>query len=126
MWLVKRLSDGRIMSAQVNCPPELPGHEVFEWFGDYEVNVVGHTTPDGVEIPDVFGIDPRPAGWDSHRSKFDDIVTMLDDEIDYLDTTIPDIESMTMPQALAVVKRLAQENRQVLRAFKYFANRLEI
>lgn len=45
-------------------------------------------------------------------------------ELDYLDTTIPLIDSMTAVQVRSVVERLARENREIIRALLYVARRL--
>lgn len=44
-------------------------------------------------------------------------------EIDYLDTTIPTVDAMTAAQVRTVVKRLAQENRQIIKALIRLAYR---
>jgi hypothetical protein len=122
MWLVVR--DGRVISAQHNNPGEVAGHEVFEWFGPFEVYCIEHTTPERVTIPEVAGLDPRPPGYDTGRDKFDDLGNQAQSEIDYLDATIPNIDTMSQAEIVVVVKRLAQENRQMLRAWRYVINRL--
>lgn len=45
-------------------------------------------------------------------------------EIDYLDTTIPTIDAMTATQVRSVVKRLSQENRQIIKALIRLAYRV--
>ena len=58
------------------------------------------------------------------RDKFDELAGLLTDEIDWLDTTIPLIDGMDAAQLQAVIKRLAQENRYMLRAWQYATRKL--
>lgn len=47
------------------------------------------------------------------------LLSQLAAELDWLDETIPAIESMTLAELRAVLKRLAQENRKQLAAWRY-------
>lgn len=53
-----------------------------------------------------------------------DIIDQGENEIAYLDSTIPNIDTMTAVQVRDVVKRLAQENRQIIKALLYLARHL--
>lgn len=124
MWIVINTA-GDVVSVQENEPPDQPGHEKVEWYGQIEW-VVDHVIehPDGTQHPVLRGVDPRPVGYEAHRDKMTDLQTAASSELDYLDTTIPTIDTMTDVQVRDVVKRLAQENRQMIRAWQYVLNRL--
>jgi hypothetical protein len=122
MWLV--VKDGKVIMAQPNNPGDIAGCEVFEWFGSFEVYTEAHTTPEGYPVPEVAGLDPRPPGYDTGRDKFNELAGLLTNEIDWLDTTIPEIDEMDAAQLQAVIKRLAQENRYMLRAWLYTIKKL--
>lgn len=71
-------------------------------------------------LVDAGEIDEVIAGrWD-----FRDLKAKAANELDWLDTTIPLIDSMNGAQVRDVVKRLAQENRQIIRAFKHLFNKI--
>lgn len=46
-------------------------------------------------------------------------------EVQWLDDTIPQIDAMTVAEVRAVVKRLAQENKRMLKAWRYVIRRLK-
>jgi hypothetical protein len=125
MWLVIN-DEGYVVSHDRAKPGEQPeGYEVVEWFGAIEWEVYDTITlPSGEEVPVVRGIDPRPVGYEDHRDKMEELLTAAGDELDWLDATIPDIDTMNSSAVQGVVKRLAQENRQQIRAWRYVINRL--
>jgi hypothetical protein len=55
---------------------------------------------------------------------FDDLADKIESEIAWLDVTIPMIDSMTAAQVRDTVKRLAQENQRMLRAWRYVLRHL--
>lgn len=61
----------------------------------------------------------------TNRWNFADLKQKAINELAYLDTTIPQIDTMTSVQVRDVVKRLAQENRQIIKAFRYLFDRLD-
>ena len=126
MWLTLKQENGalRVINAQPVKPPDDPDAEIFEWFEPFEVYQPELTLPDGEYRPEVPGLDPRPEGYDTGRDKFDELAGLLTNEIDWLDTTIPLINGMDAAQLQAVIKRLAQENRYILRAWQYVARKL--
>jgi hypothetical protein len=96
-----------------------------EWFGAIEWEVYDTITlPSGEEVPVVRGIDPRPVGYDSHRDKMEDLLGAAEAELEWLDENIPLIGTMNAVQVRTVVNRLAQENRQMIRAWRYVLNRM--
>ena len=121
MWV--RVQDGKVT---YYGPKRPDGDDVFEWFGDelqvYQPEVIAPEL--GIFQPEIPAPDPRPEGYDTGRDKFDELAGLLTDEIDWLDTTIPLIDGMDAAQLQTVIKRLAQENRYMLRAWQYVARRL--
>lgn len=61
---------------------------------------------------------------DSGEVDFADFVDRATSEIAWLEATIPNIDTMTAAEVRAVVKRLAQENVEVIRSLRYLARRL--
>jgi hypothetical protein len=53
------------------------------------------------------------------------IAVDIPNEIAWLETTIPGVDTMTAAQVRAVVKRLAQENLSILKLLRYVYRRLE-
>jgi hypothetical protein len=119
MWVIILTEDGSVVCAQKQKPPQKlfdsPHHEVFEWFGEAPQ---AHDPDEGAE-----SYDPRPVGYDTHKVDFEGLSVLLDTEIAYLDSVIDQIDLMNQAQLAAVIKRLAQENKKVLAAFKYVASR---
>lgn len=62
---------------------------------------------------------------DSDQVDFAGVIGDIQTEIDYLNLTIPLIDTMTAVQVRDVVKRLAQENRGILRALRWVAKRID-
>lgn len=74
-------------------------------------------------------LDTGLAGENSEREDvlpnyLKDAILTAQAEIDYLDTTIPTIDAMTAAQVRSVVKRLALENRQIIKALVRLAFRV--
>lgn len=125
-WLAVR--DGKVRVA-MNTRPDPEGlggtHDVFEWFGSYEVYAEEILAPDGtVSQPAQAGLDPRPVDYDTGRDKLDELAAAIADELAWLDDNIPLIGTMNAAQVRAVVGRLARENRQILRGMRYLANKV--
>lgn len=49
---------------------------------------------------------------------------LIETELTWLDSNIPNIDAMTATQVRSVVKRLAQENREIIKAFRYIIRKL--
>jgi len=58
------------------------------------------------------------------RPDFDELSSRASAEIDWLDATIPNVDTMTGEEVRGVVKRLAQENLQTIKAWRYILRRL--
>lgn len=118
MWL--RVTDGKVTYQGEDRPTDGDG-DVFEWFAAVPQNI------ELVELPGIPGPvplvhppdDPRPEGYNDHRSEMSGYEQLLEDEIDFLQATIPDIDTMTAAQVRDTVKRLAQENLRIMRWLRY-------
>lgn len=125
MWVVVR--DGKVQSVQPHKPDDIPGHDIFEWFGDEPKThvpaladpITGYVIRPAQEADD----DPRPPGYDTHIGDLVDLKDTIESEIAWLETTIPLIDGMDAAQVRSLVKRLAQENLGELRAWRYLLNR---
>ena len=108
--------EGNIIRASQSKPTVEADQETFEFFGEYlwtvDLGYEGEDTPGAL-----LGVDPRPQGYESHRDKMDDLLAAAVSELAWLDTTIPTISD-------PVTKRLAQENRKMIHAWRYVLNRL--
>lgn len=70
-------------------------------------------------------IDAGYVNEDVNESRdFSATIAQINGELDYLNATIPNIDTMTAAQVRSVVKRLAQENREILKALRWVARRL--
>jgi hypothetical protein len=124
MWLVLRQSDNRVVRVEDEDPGEITGYEVFEWEGDVDFYPREYLDPeDGQTHGEVLGFDPR-VSFDSGREKFEELATKAEVEIAWLEATIPLIDTMNQAELVAVIKRLAQENREMLKAWRYVLNKL--
>jgi len=118
------------MGTQENIKP--PGgawnpalFEVKEWHG----GPVAIHDPDPIEGEPVISYDPTledpdyPAFLQS-RIDFDALADKASSEIKWLNETIPDIPAMTGAEVRDVVHRIAREQREELRAWRYIFRRL--
>lgn len=65
-----------------------------------------------------------PGGVYQGRKDFESFAARATTEIGWLEETIPAIDTMTAAQVRDVVKRLAQENLEMIRAWRYVIRRL--
>jgi hypothetical protein len=117
---------GRVAGYMEVYPPEdtcpRDRFEVKEWdgpppdLGDLEVGIL----PD----PDPTLADPDYADKVQQRVDFEALADKAAAEIAWLEATIPLIETMTLEELRAVLKRLARENAETLRAWRYVIRRL--
>jgi len=61
---------------------------------------------------------------ETKMSQFSTFVNQADTEVAWLETNIPNIDTMDATQVRAVVKRLAQENLEIIKALRYIAKRV--
>lgn len=124
MWLLID-PQGDVVSVQESKPEVPAGHEAVEWYGPIEWVATELTMPNGNVVPMFKGIDPRPPGYSSGRADFEELEQQIQGELGWLDATIPNIQTMTATQVRDVVYRLALENRQMIRAWKYIIRRFK-
>lgn len=84
---------------------------------DYLIAQLSLGAPDDLVV---FEVDSRDERTDTTQAFIDQAQA----ELTYLDATIPAIDAMTVAQVRDVVKRLAQENRAIIKALLYLAKRL--
>lgn len=131
MWIVIDTEDmngegrGRVIETSTIKPAQREGYRyvIKEWFGS-EPAVYD-------PIEDVGDYDPTIGDPDykNHVQSgvdFATLINLLADEIGWLDSVIPQIDAMDPYQLRAVVKRLAQENRATLKAWRYVVNRFGV
>lgn len=68
--------------------------------------------------------DPDYPDFQEARARFDELAEKAAAEIAWLEETIPQIDTMTAAEVRAVVKRLARENMETIRAWRYVFRRL--
>lgn len=126
MWLIIRKSDHAVIGTQAEIkPPDDAWNpdifEIKEWYGleplicDSETGICGYDpTLDDPTYPDFL----------ERRGHFDELADKASSEIEWLEATIPDIDGMAAAEVRAVVKRLARENLETIRAWRYVIRRL--
>lgn len=80
-------------------------------------------TPNLIQLPDKGDLSEAISG-EVERLDLADLGRQVAAELTWLDTTIAGIDSYTAAQVRDVVKRLAQENRAILRALRFVVRRL--
>lgn len=125
MWLIIEIATERVFAIESQQPPvgAYPAalYDVKEWDGPVP-QLPGHDPVTGEEIPgdiDPTLADPDYADKVQQRVDFKALADAVDAEIDWLNATIPNIDTMTALEVRAVVKRLAQENREMMKAWRY-------
>lgn len=127
MWLIVRKSDSAVIGTAYQLPPARAWDpdifEVKEWLGPEPV------IHDPDADPPVYSYDPTLADPDyaafkQARQRFDELANQANSEIVWLEDTIPQINTMTIEEVRDVVKRLARENLETLRAWRYVLRRL--
>jgi hypothetical protein len=112
MWIICREEDGAVVGTITVKPPEGAygkGHIVKEWFGS-EPRV--HDPEKGVESYDPTIDCPGYNEAIAARLDCQDLHDKIQTELDWLNETIPAI-------ANPVIKRLAQQNRAIIKALRY-------
>jgi hypothetical protein len=121
MWLIIRESDNAVVGTNYNvAPPAPPGHRVVEWAGP---------EPPIHEPPEVESYDPTPVDSDyptfaDARDVFDDLEVRADAEVAWLESVIPTIDAADLEALRAILKRLAQQNLRMVKAWRYLWRRL--
>jgi hypothetical protein len=116
MWLIVRDEDHTVVGTNYadDAPIAPAGHTVKPWFGQEP----GEGDPD----PTLNNL-----GWEEQqqtRVDFDALAGKAANEIAWLEATIPGIGQMTAAQVRDVVARLARENLEMIRAWRYVLRRL--
>lgn len=130
MWLIidPNITDpagrGAVIGTSSVEPPSsaFPAHFLIKEWGGVEPLV--HDPEDGIESYDPTVDDPGYLAFLQSRLDFDALFASADNEIAWLDSTIPNISTMTAVEVRAVVERLARENREMIKAWRYLFNRL--
>lgn len=81
------------------------------------------------EVPTQAQIDDAIALWEHDQTETGEKNQFLIEaqaEIDFLDAIIPTVDTMTAGQVRSLAKRLAQENRAIIKALKYAVKRLKL
>lgn len=122
MWLIIRKADSAVVGTNYLVAPEASAaFEVKEWQG---AEPPIHDPDEGVESYDPTLTDPGYPAFRQSRVDFDGLADKAAVEIEWLDETIPNIPTMTGAEVRAVVHRLAREQREELRAWRYIFRRL--
>ena len=115
MWLIIRDSDSVVTGTNYNFSPPVPaGHTAKEWHG-----------PE----PRVGELDPTLDDPDytilvQSRVDFGELANLADAEIEWLETTIPQIDDMAFGDLRTVLLRLARENLRQIKAWRYLFRKL--
>lgn len=125
MWLIIRKSDGAVVGTNYLTGPSVneDRFEVKEWHG------VEPPIHDPHADPPILSHDPTldDPGYPAFRQSRIDLVALADKadaEIEWLNETIPNIPTMTGAEVREVVLRIAREQREELRAWRYIFRRL--
>lgn len=125
MWLIIRKSDSTMFGAQFQKPPsnafDPAVFDVKEWYGPAPPV---HNPDEGVESYDPTLDDPDYPAFRQGRIDFDTLAGKATSEIEWLNETIPAIPTMTGAEVRNVVFRIAREQREELRAWRYIFRRL--
>lgn len=124
MWLVIRRSDGAVVGTQRgDQKPEWDENsfEVKEWLGPEPAL---HDPDEGIESYDPTLDDPGYPAFRQSRIDFDALADKAATEVEWLNETIPLIPTMTGAEVRDVVHRIAKEQREELRAWRYVFRRL--
>ena len=118
MWIVVRRSDNIVVGTQREVDPtpfwDAEKFEVKEYHGCcVELDELDPTLDD----PD----------WQvlaNSRVDFDALADKADNEVDWLETAIPQIETATLDQLRTLLQRLARQNLEQIKAWRYLFRRL--
>lgn len=128
MWLIIRKLNGAIVGTNYHYKPTANEDffEIKEWHGPeppiHDPNPVDEGEP--IYSYDPTLNDPTYSAFLERRVDFDELANRAIAEIEWLNDTIPQIDTMTAAQVRGVVKRLAQENLRQIKAWRYIFNRL--
>ena len=115
MWLIIRDSDNTVVGTNYNFGPPAPaGHTIKEW----------HGAEPGLGSPDPTLDNPAWAILTQAHLDFDALASQADTEVNWLENTIPQIDTMDIESLRGVLLRLAQENLRQIKAWKYLFRRL--
>lgn len=124
VYLVIRISDSTVF--QVHHAHDDPtgrygdAFEVKEWYGPVPPL---HDPDGGVESYDPTLDDPAYPDFLQSRLDLAALAEQAAGEIEWLAETIPDIDTMTAAEVRDVVRRLAQENLRMIKAWRYAIRR---
>lgn len=124
MWLIIRDEDGAVVGTNYGqVAPNAPlGHTIKEWS---RAEPAVHNPEAGVESYDPTLADPDYPIFVQARVDLDALADKAATEIAWLEETIPAIDGMTLEELRSVLKRVARENAETLRAWRYVIRRLK-
>jgi len=118
MWLVIRKTDNVVVGTQQGLNPaqywDPVLYEIKEWLGP--------EPPEGNVDPTL--ADPDYPAFSQSKLDFDALADKANAEIDWLETNIPLVDDMTLEELRAFLKRVARENQETIRAWRYLFRRL--
>jgi hypothetical protein len=118
---------GRVFATENVQPPEgaypVDKFEVKEWDG--RPPGLGNPEQGILPDPDPTLDDPDYADKVQQRLDFEALADKAAAEIAWLEATIPLIDTMTLEELRAVLKRVARENMETIRAWRYVIRRLK-
>lgn len=125
MWLIIRDSDSTVAGTNYSHlkPVTPPDHTAKEWHGP-EPPCHDPYADDPVYSYDPTLNNPAWAALIQSRVDFGALADQANTEIDWLNATIPQIDTMTLEDLRAVLKRIAQENLKQIKAWRYLFRRL--
>ncbi len=125
MWLIIRKSDSAVIGTQVGIDPsacwDATLFDVKEWSGP-EPPI--HDPDEDIISLDPTLADPGYSTFTEARGVFNDLEARATAEIAWLEAAIPAIDSADIATLRMVLKRLAQENLQEIKAWRYLFRRL--
>lgn len=118
MWIIIDKATGLVAGTQKERDPSslwnLVRFDVKEWEGD---------EPE-IDSPDPTIDNPDWLEFASARVDFDAFVTQANNEIDWLDASIPLVDSANLAQLRVFLRRVMQQQREELKAWKYIFKRM--
>ena len=130
MWLVIDKATQRVFAIETAQPPEdaypTALYDVKEWDGPVPKLEMPAIPPNPGRKADLDPTLADPGYQDKvqQRLDFEALADKATAEIEWLDETIPNIQTMTGAEVRDVVHRLAREQREELRAWRYIFRRL--
>lgn len=125
MWIVVRLSDNAVVGTSYSTPPDGAWNtilfDVKEWTGPEPLI---HDPEESVESYDPTLTDPDYPAFLQSKVDFGALADKADAEIDWLETNIPLVDDMTLEELRTFLKRVARENQEEIKAWRYLFRRL--